>query len=151
MVLHHLSGNGSLFTQNLQLNQEALSQVSGRNTRWVKRLHNLESLADVFDGVVASGSDLVHRRRQIAILVEIANDGDSRILNVGLSDREVQLPLQMVAQRGCLCEEALKARTFNVFARHLRAVARIEVIVEITTVVDLLKWICRLPVGRLVH
>src|SRR5262245_47141675 len=115
MVLHHLSGNGSLFAQNSQLNPEALSQVSGRNTCWVKRLHNLESLADVFQGVGASGSDLLHRGRQIAILVEIANDGDGRILDVGFSDREVQLPLQMVAQRGGLCEEALEARTFNVF------------------------------------
>ncbi len=101
--------------------------------------------------MVAAGGDLFKGGREVAVFVEIANDRDCSVLDLVFDDGEVQLPLQVVAQRGCLCQEALEPRSFDVLAGHLRAISRIEIVVEVAAIVDLFERIGWLAIDGLVH
>ena len=96
-----------------------------------KPCSSLQRAFDLLDRPRAHARDLVHRCHQVAVVVEVADDGLAdlahQLVVVGL-DRE--LPAEMIGERAAGRERVLDRRQLFDFLRRARPVAVVEVLAE---------------------
>ena len=144
-----LLGRRALEAEVPELQPEALLQVARRDADRVEALHERSARSTSGDRPVAHRRDLVDRRHQVPVVVEVADDGRADLAHdvvVGL-DRE--LPQQVVGERGRRRERVLDRRKFLDFLRRARPVAVVEVVAEEVLVVLVVPGVGLLLLGRL--
>jgi hypothetical protein len=90
--------------------------------------------------VLAGGRDLVGRKHQVPVPVQVADDGLRRVPHrLGQGDQG-KLRMQMIAERDRGGEKRLKRRLFDVF-RSRTLVAGIEILVKVGAKIDFVEGI----------
>ena len=106
------------------LQRQALLQVARADADRIEALQQLQRALDFFDRPRPHARDLVDRRHQVAVVVEVADDGFADLahqLVVGL-DRE--LPAEVIGQRAAGRQRVLDRRQLFDFLRRLAAGSR---------------------------
>ena len=76
MVGDDLPGHAALAVDALDLQQQALAQIARADAGRVERLHHASAPASTCSGVCSpDGGDLFERSREVAVLVQVADDG----------------------------------------------------------------------------
>ena len=119
-----LLGGRALLAEVAQLQPEALLEVAGGHADRVEPLHHPQRLLDLVGRPLAHRRDLVDRRHQVPVVVEVADDGvaDRPRRVVGRLQRE--LPLEVIGERRRRRQRVLDRRQFLDLVLRPRAVAR---------------------------
>ena len=144
-----LLGRRALEAEVPQLQQQALLQVARGDADRVEPLHERERPLDVRDRPAAHRRDLVHRRDQVAVVVEVADDGRADLAHHVVVALDRQLPQQVVRERRRRRERVLDRREFLDLLRRARPVAVVEVVAEEVLVVLVVPGVGLLLLGRL--
>ena len=142
-----LLGRRALEAQVLDLQRQALLQVARGDADRVEALDQAQRLLDVLDRPRAHRRDLVHRGHQVAVVVEVADDGFADLADrfgVGL---ERQLPFEVVGQRRAGRERVLDRRQLLDLLRRARAVAVVQVVAEEVLVVGVVPGVGLVGLG----
>ena len=129
--------------------QQALLQVARRDADRVERLHVLERPLDVGDRPLAHRGDLLHRRDEVAVVVEVADDRRADLAEPFVVGLQRELPHQVVGERGRRRERVLDRRQLLDLGRLREPVAVVEVVAEEILVVGVVPGVAFLG-GRLV-
>ncbi len=133
--------------QKVELEHEALAQVTRADADGVERLHGLDGPLHVFPLVRSGGHDLLGRGPEVAVFVDVADDEAADLLRPRRGVAHVELPRQVVGQVGGAAERVLEGKLL-VLLRHPRVVAVFDVVLEVGVVVDLVEGILLLLGGR---
>ena len=118
-----------------QLQGQALLQIPGRDAGGIEPLHQPQGLLDEFHGPGAHFCDLAHRRREVAVVGEIPDNGGADRADGRVVGLQGELPVEVIGQRGGGRQRVLNRRQLLDFTRHARAVALVHVVVEVVLVV----------------
>ena len=77
--------------QALDLQQQAFARVAGADTGRVERLHYLERVFQNFGFVLAGRGDYFHRSRNIAVFVQVADQGFRGVAHADGNHRDTKL------------------------------------------------------------
>ena len=142
------------------LNGQALAQVARAHSGGIEMLHQIDAAPNQIErrgqvrrlvrDVAVAGRRVLGRRaecrgqlflarRQIPVLVQIADDELGRIVQVAIEAQSSQLPRQVIGQSRGLGEKVFKRGLFAVFVLRLRAIAGVEIILEVRAEIDLVE------------
>ena len=126
-----LLGRRAFETEVPQLQRQAFLQIARRDADRVEALQQSQRALDFFDRPRPHRGELVHRRDEIAVVVEVADDGFAdlahQLVVVGLHR---ELPAQMIGQRRAGRERVLDRRQLLDFLRRARPIAVVEIVAE---------------------
>ena len=93
-----VSVGGTGQTQVSDLKKQALLEIARRDANRVKLLDLAECPLDVVDRPVAHRDDVVDRRHEVAVVVEIADDGRADLADPLVVGLHGELPHQVVGE-----------------------------------------------------
>ena len=125
-----LFGRRALEPEMAQLQQQALLQIARRDAGRIEALHQLQRALHVGHRPRAHRRQLVERRHQIPVVVEVADDGGADVPQRRVVGLHRQLPHQVVRQRARRRQRVLDRRQLLDFLRRPRAVAVVQVVAE---------------------
>ena len=158
MVAYNLDRNGVFFTQNLQLDQQAFTQVTCGYAGRIEVLDDLERLLNVLKSVLSAFSNLFERDGdfaavlvncpQVAIFVEISDDRVAGEPDIFINRGQTQLPFEVVRQSGRFCQKVFERRLLENLGLTRARRAVVEIIVETLEINVGVRIIHRLRLGR---
>ena len=101
----------------------------------IELLHQRERALDVLRGPRPHERDVFHRRHEIAIVVEVADDGLANLAQQRIVGLHRQLPEQVIRERLAGRERVLDRRELLDLGRRARPVAVVEIVAEEVLVV----------------
>ncbi len=136
--------------QRLELQQEAFRQVPRGRSGRIEFLDHGQRLFHVFHGIVAGLRDFVERRRQISVLVEIADDPFRDFAHRFRADADAQLPFEVVGEARGRRKELIERRFLDLFLFPVGGAfgARIQVLREKGAEIEFIEGIGRLRLGH---
>jgi hypothetical protein len=90
----------------------------------------LQRALDFADRPVPHRRDLFHRRDEVAVVVEVADDGAADVLQQFVARLQRELPQKVIRQRGRRRQRVLDRRQLLHFLRRARAKPVVEIIAE---------------------
>ena len=143
-----------LLRRNLQ--RQALPQIARPHSCRIQMLHQIKSAPDLIErrgqlrcmavvrrhvGCYAAKScgELLFARRQITILIQVANDKLRGLKQLWVQAQSSQLPRQVIGQSRRLGEKVFKRGLLAVFILRLRAIAGVEILLEVRAKIDLVE------------
>src|SRR5260370_1130421 len=143
MLGNDLMGQRILRIKCFQLPQQAFTQIPRAHSDRVEVLHHGQRVIQVILRILSVLHQLFGGSRQIAVLVQIANDAIRDFFYRVRTDGNAQLPLEMLGQPGRRREELFEGGPFGNFAllRFPAVSAGIQVLVEESSHVKLVKRI----------
>ncbi len=118
-----------------QLQQQAFLQIARRDAGRIEALNQLQRALDVGHRPRAHRAQLVERGHQVAVVVEVADDGRADVADRGVFGLHRELPHQVIRERARGRERVLDRRQLLHFLRRLGAVAVVEILAEEVLVV----------------
>ncbi len=106
----------------MKLNQQTFAQIPRGHTQRIEFLYDGQRFFDVVHLVAAVQGQLVERRRQVSIFIQISDDGFRDFARLFRANNSVKLPLQMFGKSRWRRKEFFKGRAFNCFAFTIGAV-----------------------------
>ena len=82
-----------------QLQQQALLQVARGDANRIEALNQLQRLLDPLDRPGPHGRELLDGRHELAVVIEVADDGLADLADLRIVGLHRQLPQQMVRER----------------------------------------------------
>ena len=134
--------------QVLDLQREAFLEVARRDADRIEALDQAQRLFDLLDRPRPHRGDLVHRRDQVAVVIEVADDGFADFADGVVGGLQRELPFEVIGQRRAGRERVLDRRQLFDFLRRARAIAVVEVVAEEVLVVGVVPrsrscpWAC---------
>src|SRR5262249_37567285 len=121
----NIDSNTLIFSENRELDQQALSNFAGRYTWRIEVLNDFQGPLHIFQRMVTALSDFFECDRnlaailvngaEIAIFVQISNDRVTRQPDLFVDRTQPQLPLEVVRQCLRLSQEVFERRFFENF------------------------------------
>src|SRR5215207_9910622 len=133
-----------------QLHQQTLARVARAAADGVELEDELARLRDALGAATGERSHLLVGRVEAAVAVEVADDALADGDEVFGRLRHVELPLQVLGERGRARQELLEGRRVLLVLVLLRLVAGVEVVLELAAEVDLLEGVAG-ALARLGH
>ena len=118
-----------------QLQQQALLQIARGDAGRIEALHQLQRALDFAHRPRPHRRQLVERRHQIPVVVEVADDRRADVAQHRVVGLHRQLPHQVIGERAGRRERVLDRRQLLHFLGRLRAVAVVQVVAEEVLVV----------------
>ncbi len=140
MIGNDLPGHAALAVAALDLQQQAFPHVLGADARRIERLHDPQAFLHFLHRMLAGFGDLFERGREIAVLVQVADDVVRRVAHLLRHHQHAQLRMQMIGQRDGRGKKGLKRRLLDRL-RCRALVAGIQIIVEKGSEIDLVERI----------
>src|SRR5437870_5174777 len=137
---YDLPRHSALAVDTLNLQQQAFFEAACAYARRIEGLHYVESFLDFLRPVFSGSGDFLQRGRNIAVLIEVADDRLRRVTDAVGNQANAQLRPQMIAQSNGSRQESLKGRFLYRF-RGRTLVAGVEVVVEERAEIDLIERI----------
>ena len=97
MLGNDLLGQRVLRIESLQLQQETFAQISRAHADRIEVLHHGERVIEVILRIFSILRQLLGGSRQITVLVQVADDALDDLFHHVRTDRDAQLPLEMVS------------------------------------------------------
>ena len=129
------------------LQPEAFLEIARGDADRIEGLHVLQRLLDLRDRPLAHRRDLLDRGHQVAVVIQVADDGAADLLDRLVFGLHRQLPEQMVGERRGRRQRVLDRRQFLDFGRRPRPVAVVQVVAEEVVVVGVVPGIRLLDRG----
>ena len=82
-----------------KLQQQTFLEVARRDADRVEALHDLQRALDRLDGPRAHGGDLVERRDEHPVVVQVADDGGADVAHLIVVRQQRELPQHVIGQR----------------------------------------------------
>ena len=146
---HDPLGRRPLQAEVPDLQPEALLEVARGNADRVECLHHAQHPLHLVGCPPAHRRDLVHRRHQVAVVVQVADDGRPDLPAHLVVRLDGELPEEVVGQRGRGGEGVLDRRELLDFLRRPRPVPVVEIVAEEILVVLVVPGIGLLLLGWL--
>src|SRR5260370_1188695 len=143
MIGDDLLGQHVLRVQGAQLDQQTFPQVACANSQRVKFLHDDQPFFDIVGRVFTVLGNFLERGGQVAVFVEVSNNGVGNLANDIRANRYAQLPLKMVGKSARRREELFKRRPLNdlALAGNLGAATGIKILVKKRGDIKFVEWI----------
>src|SRR5215204_3186487 len=127
--------------ERIELDEQAFTRVARATADGVEVEDNLPRLLDTLDRATGEFRHLFVGRVQAAVAVEIADDALADRDEVCGGLRHVELPLQVLRERGRARQELLEGRRVLPVLELLRLVAGVEVVLKLASEVYLLEGV----------
>ncbi len=115
-----------------KLRQQTFAQVARRHAQRIELLHDGQRFLDVFHRIFSVLRDLLERRAQVAVLIEVADDRLGDLPHHVVANRDAQLPGKMLGKSLRRGKKFIEGGTLDdlAFAAILIAAAAAQVLVE---------------------
>ncbi len=141
---------GKLMLLGRNLDQQALAQIARAHAGRVKLLHQFDAPAQQLKrcrpfrlllGTDEGRRQLFFAAGQVPVSVQIADDELRRLAQAWVQGQSSQLPRQVIGQSRRLGEEVLERGLLVLLILRLRAIAGVQIILEVRSEIDLVEGI----------
>ena len=118
--------------EGFELQQQAFAQIARADADGIEILHDGERIVEIVLRVLAFLGQLFHRRGQVAVLVQVADDAFGEFPHRVGANRDAQLPGEMIGKAGRGGKKLLERWALGNFAflRLAAVAAGIEILIE---------------------
>ncbi len=130
-----------MIVQRAKLRQQAFAQIARSHAQRIEFLHHRQRFLDVFHRVLSVLRNFFQRRAQVAVLIEVSDDGFGNFAHHVVADRHTHLPGKMFGKALRRGKKLVKRRPLDDFllAALRIAAAAIEILVEEGSDIEILK------------
>src|SRR5882724_7481936 len=120
VLLDDLDGEGVGLGVGCQLEEEAFAHAARGHAGRIESLHQPESALDFLDGGTHAQGDLFHLRPEVAVVVEVADDGLADGHRPRVVGRPAQLLIQVLVEGGARATQVLEGQLLPLLHGHGR-------------------------------